>query len=186
MIGDMQEAATIAEFGIDHDDNTYEVLAPDGWEFIGDGAYRYAFRSPSGVVYKIENEDGEYEAHNHREYENIQRCNQIPVQGWRVPEASYFEIPRQSGAVTRVIAMEYVPGPDDTLCRKSFQYSSYNMARGIQYECSCGSPGGECVAERWQQIKDAWGILDVHTGNVRVEADGTRVLIDVADVSDSY
>lgn len=176
MIGSLEEAATIAQFGIQHNED-WETLAPEGWEFLGEGAYRCAFRSPSGVVYKIENEDGEYEGHNCREFENIKRLKQIPVQGWRVPEATIYCIDGQN-----VIAMEFIAGgDDDILCQKSFEYQSYNKFLGRKYSCTCGKPNGRCVGEIWGDILEAWGIADVHKGNIRIEENGTRVLIDVAD-----
>jgi hypothetical protein len=171
MIGSMEEAAEIAQWEIEYDDYL-EVVPPEGWEFLGDGAYRFAFRSPSGVVYKIENEDGEYYGHNHREFQNIERCKKYPVDGWRVPEASFFEVPVQNRSVD-VIAMEYIPGGDDTHC---------NMAWAMEFSrCTCGKPNGRCTAQIWQEVRDAWGIRDVHSGNIKIDANGTRVLIDCAD-----
>jgi hypothetical protein len=176
MIGCVEEAAELVEFGIEHDEH-WDVIAPEGWEFLGDGAYRYAFRSPSGVVYKIENEDGEYEGHNNREFENIQRCKLIPVQGWRVPEATVYHVNGHD-----VIAMEYIAGGEsDILCQKSFEYRTYNRLSGRKYKCTCGKPKGRCIAEVWHDISEAWDIEDIHTGNIRIEENGTRVLIDVAD-----
>ncbi len=180
MIGCMEEAATLAEYDIEYDGG-FEVIPPEGWEFIGDGAYRWAFRSPSGVVYKLENEDGEFEGHNCREFENIQRCKLIPVQGWRVPEASVYKAGGRN-----IIAMEYIPGGvNDKMCQKSFEQNSYNKRSGRKYKCTCGKPRGRCTAEVWYDIREAWDIEDIHTGNIRVEEDGTRVLIDVADARSS-
>ncbi|QIN94185.1 hypothetical protein PP459_gp048 [Streptomyces phage Wakanda] len=171
MIGSLEEAAEIAQWDIEYDEYC-EITPPEGWEYLGDGAYRFAFRSPSGVVYKIENEDGRYYGHNHREYVNIQRCKKSPVKGWRVPEASFFEVPGQ-GQLVDVIAMEYVSGGDDTHCNKSFSFG--------QQMCTCGKPGGRCTAQVWEEVRSAWGIQDVHSGNIRIDDDGTRVLIDCAD-----
>lgn len=176
MIGSIEEAAEIARFGINYDEY-FEINSPDGWEFIGEGAYRFAFRSPSGVVYKIENEDGEHEHHNNREFDNIQRCKLIPVQGWRVPDATVYHVNGRD-----VIAMEYIDGGEsDTHCQKTFEYNSWNRRAGRKYKCTCGKPKGRCIAKVWRDAVKAWDIEDIHTGNIRIDDNGTRVLIDVAD-----
>jgi len=172
MIGCIEEAKEIAEFGISWDEYL-EIEVPEGWAFLGEGAYRFAFRSPSGVVYKIENEDGEYERHNCREFENVQRCKEIPIQGWRLPEAHLYTVNGRN-----VMAMEYVPGNKDRLCHKSFEH--HNALEQL-YKCTCGKPNGRCTAEIWYEVFETWGIKDVHENNVHIEESGTRVLIDVAD-----
>jgi hypothetical protein len=175
MIGTVEEAVFIAQWELEMDEHC-EWLCPEGWEVLGEGAYRVAFRSPSGVVYKRENEDGKYYGHNCREWENIQRLKRIPVQGWRVPESTLYSV-KVSGPEVSIIAMEYVSGESDVHC-----YTVW----GDKHPCTCGSPSGRCTAEVWLDMREAWGIGDVHTGNIRVEEDGTRVLIDCADDDEYY
>lgn len=165
MVGNKEEARIVAEWNFEEWDE-YEYVPPEGFEYIGEGASRVALRSiETGVVYKRHYypESGE----NAWEYKNIQRIKQIPLKGWRVPDVSLFKIGKEE-----VIAMEYIQGGMDVYCQRS--YSSWNKP------CNCGKPAGCCSAETWEQPKGKWGIDDIHVGNIVIDDDGIRVLIDLA------
>jgi hypothetical protein len=175
MIGNRTEASILAEWEIERDGHQDYFLPDNGWSFLGEGCERIAWLSPSGVVYKVEHDDS---GANKDEYDNIERLMLVPCKGWRLPRADLFEF---SGEIS-IIAMEYVVGIKDTLC-SSFQYDddfSYNDT-SESYECDCGSPHGVCTATVWEESRIAWNIDDMHSGNILVEEDGTRVLIDVTN-----
>lgn len=56
MIGNESDAQIAANIVVSYDNNWNVTMenAPDGWELLGEGCYRRAFRSADGVVYKVE------------------------------------------------------------------------------------------------------------------------------------
>lgn len=165
MVGNEEEARIVAEWNFEEWDE-YEYVPPEGFEYLGEGASRVALRSiETGVVYKRhyypESKENEWE------YINIQRIKKIPIKGWRVPDASLFTVGKE-----QVIAMEFVAGGMDVYCQRS--YRSWNKP------CNCGKPSGCCSAEAWEQPEGMWGIEDIHVGNIVIDDDGIRVLIDIA------
>ncbi len=161
MIGSLEEASVLAAWEPEYyPDGSFDWLPPeDGWEYIGEGSERIVWRAPSGTIYKIEH-DGE-EGANSSEMENIDRLSLIHCPGWRLPKATLYQFP----TLPDILAMEYVEGHIDTMCR------SY-----LGKVCFCR---GRCHEEIFQDMRDAWEIMDGHTGNYLVESDGTRVLVDV-------
>ncbi|AVD99384.1 hypothetical protein SEA_BILLNYE_213 [Streptomyces phage BillNye] len=168
MIGCVTEAIEIASWEIEYDDEHDEyVFIPEGWTYLGEGESRIAFLSPSGVVYKREVNDGEWFGANSIEYRYLRKAAGIPVQGWRVPEHQLYDIPVGYKMVS-VMAMEFVGGEFDAWC---------DMSQG---KCNCEKPGGICSRAAALAAAAAWGVTDIHRGNVRVQWDGTRVIIDAA------
>jgi hypothetical protein len=164
MVGRFEEAIEVAEWCIEYD-RYGDFIAPDGFEYIGDGAERIAFRSMiSGFVYKKEVQVGD--GSNYFEFENFLRVKDIPICGWSVPETELFQL-----EFSDIIAMEYVDGYTDELCNR--------MSRKWARVCTCRKPFGQCVAEVWEKPIGIWGISDINLGNVKVHDDGSRVLIDL-------
>jgi hypothetical protein len=175
MIGSVTEAIEIAswEMELDEHDEWYDI--PEGWTYLGEGEYRAAFLSPSGVVYKREINDGIFFGHNSVEFSNVRKAQGIPVQGWRVPDSELYQVP-VGYSIVNVIAMEFIGGEFDVYCELNYGK-----------KCTCGKPYGKCTYYAWLEVMELWGVTDVHRGNVRVQYDGTRVLIDVAgDSEDCY
>ncbi|QZE11353.1 hypothetical protein SEA_FORREST_250 [Streptomyces phage Forrest] len=164
MVGNEEEARIIALWEFDEVDE-YEYQPPDGFEYIGEGASRIAFRSlATGVVYKrhyYSDDDT-----NEFEYKAIERIKRIPLKGWRVPDATLYVVEEQ-----QIIAMEFVEGGMDVHCQRS--YSFWNKP------CNCGKPLGMCSAEAWEQPQGKWRVSDLHVGNIVIDDNGIRVLIDL-------
>lgn len=162
MIGNEQEAREVAEW-IMECDSSYDWIPPDGFEYIGEGDNRIVFRSiNSGVVYKKEHYENDQ---NLTEFINIERILNIPCVGWRVPESSLYEIDGRY-----IIAMEYIEGIRDTECARS---------RYWRADCTCGQPNDICTSHAWEQPAGLWNIKDLNEGNVILEPNNTRVLVDV-------
>jgi hypothetical protein len=172
MVGCVTEAIEIASWDMELDEHDEWYDIPEGWTYLGEGEYRAAFLSPSGIVYKREINDGAWFGHNTTEYKYICKARLIPVQGWRVPDSSLYDVPVGYSMVT-VIAMEFIGGEFDTYCELNYKK-----------KCTCGKPDGKCTYYAWLEVMEAWGVSDVHRGNIRVQHDGTRVLIDAAGDSD--
>jgi hypothetical protein len=163
MVGNIEEARVIALWEFDEVDE-YEYQAPRGFEYIGEGASRIAFRSTeTGVVYKRHYYPGDET--NQCEFKNIQRIKEIPLKGWRVPDASLHDVEGEC-----IIAMEFVNGSMDVYCQRSY--------RSWDRPCNCGKPLGCCSADAWEQPESVWGVDDIHVGNIVID-EGIRVLIDL-------
>lgn len=60
MIGTREHAATIATMPLREDNNDdWSGPVPEGFTYLGSGAYRHAFLGPDGVVYKRHVNDGQ-------------------------------------------------------------------------------------------------------------------------------
>jgi len=140
-------------------------VMPDGWTRIGSGAYRVAFLSPDGVIYKVEHSYNgvSWGQSNRGEYENILRMIRQNVRHdfCRLPKSTYFQLDGRG-----VMAMEYIDGerPDMWQCG---------------YRCNCTKLTGECNTPVIDSIEIAFGITDMHAGNIAwVPAQRTYVLLD--------
>lgn len=172
MVGSREEAKFIYDWAIrfNHDFDEYwdkediEENTPDGWTFLGTGMYRAAFRSPSGVCYKVE-KDGEadYGQSNFEEYENYVQLLAVKMpEHSRLPAYTFYkmgEIETYYGRTKTlgVSAMECVEG--ETL---------YDF----------GEPAEDMVIMR--AIGRACRLSDVHSGNVMKEyRTGDLILVDL-------
>ena len=155
MVGTEEDARLIGEW-----DHNYPL--PDGWGYVDEGEERAVFISPSKVVYKVElNSDGS----NRAEYMNICLIEmQEPVENWRVPEATLYELDKFHS----VIAMEYVEGSVPNACDSFLTKHS---------ECTCGE--FPCVGIEWEMVSVLWGLVDFTAHNVVQLPDGTNVLVDL-------
>ena len=61
---------------------------PEGWQELGEGAFRKAFLGPDGVCYKRTHVSGE--VHNKREWKNYQELRKSMPKGVRLPRMRYF------------------------------------------------------------------------------------------------
>lgn len=165
MVGLEEEAKAIALWDMEYDEEDCEYNAPEGFEYLGEGASRIAYRSlTSGFVYKrhyYPDDDT-----NEFEYMNILRIRDIPLKGWRVPDATLYHIEGE-----QIIAMEFIEGGMDIHCQRSYKF--WNK------ECDCGKPFGICTADAWEQPEGKWHVEDLHIGNIILQEDGCRVLIDL-------
>lgn len=141
-------------------------LIPEGWTRVGSGAYRTAYLSPGGVIYKVEHNyatGAGWGQSNRGEYENILRMvrENARHEFCRLPKSTYFQLDGRG-----VMAMEYINGerPEMWECG---------------YSCSCAKLTGECNTPVIDEIGHAFGIDDMHAGNIAwLPAQRTYVLLD--------
>lgn len=155
MVGCLNDAQLIGEW-----DHNYPL--PKGWRYVDEGEERAVFLSPDNVIYKVELfNDGS----NRREYFNICQITTLePVENWRVPDATLYEINDSD----TVIAMEYIDGTDPPGCGSMLATA----------ECTCGM--FPCIGIEWETISILWGVIDLNSDNVRLTPDGTKILVDVS------
>lgn len=139
---------------------------PEGWKYLGSGAFRKAYLAPSGTVYKVQHSF--WDEDNIREMENIERISGKPFPGWRVPKCTLYVVED-----VPVIAMEYVKGSQTNKCQSLFRYAEESV-------CDCTPVNGKHEGHDWNTIRNLWNIQDVHGANVLRYKD-EMVLIDVAD-----
>lgn len=112
MIGNQTYASIVAslptEWHENFDDDSGEYLhTPEGFKFLGVGAYRMAFLGPDGVVYKRELEDDTY--CNRGEARMFSETAPTALDGFRFAACNLFG---------EVLAMEYVKD-DGSECSES-------------------------------------------------------------------
>lgn len=139
---------------------------PEGWRFLGSGAYRIALASPSGVCYKVERNAYDYGQTNVEEYVNYLRllleCS-MP-EGSRLPSYTLYVVDSRTDwkgerVPVGVSAMELIPGVSVSRQEDGPTERDLDMMKSIGRSCRLG---------------------DVHGGNVvRHEETGEYVLIDV-------
>ncbi len=122
-----------------------------GWRYLGSGISRYAFLSPSGVVYKVAKADF-YTSHNENEHKAATGVRKLLK--LNVPSAKrmrdYIAVPETRIFASGVLAMEYL-GDEE------------------QHD---GGPAIKCFKHL--------GIgLDTHPGNLRRTPDGKVAMIDL-------
>lgn len=79
---------------------------PEGWKYLGSGAFRAAYLSPEGVVYKVQIDRWYSIQSNHSEYETWKRLYfgcKMPKYS-RLPKLSYYPVPEMRNL--GVIAIE--------------------------------------------------------------------------------
>lgn len=151
MIGSPEEALIASKFRVVHEyAESYPFELPPGWTFLGHGAWRNAFLSPTGVVYKLQ--IGDQDTANYEEYQNYLEIIKTPIPGWYVPEVDLYSV----GPID-IIAMEYIEGePDDDVEAEDYYFP-----------------------EEWFEATNSWGIEDVSPFNIIIMSDGKRALIDM-------
>lgn len=161
MIGSAANATLIKKWHDKVSDNWMMDFSspPEGWTYVGCGAYRRVYLGPDGVVYKLEKHQGD-EQSNEGEIKAIERIlkeNSMP-EGSRLPKACYF-------TDSRVLAMEKL---GKTLSELSSALSGEDYSRYMRIKSNIVS-----------QCK----VFDLHTANVMID-DKTKELVPV-DLGDT-
>lgn len=137
-------------------------IAPEGWEFVGHGSFRSVWKSPEGVAYKVNHDEGDWQSES--EGRNLACAwREGTPEGCRLPRFDLFEID-YDGDTEYVIAIELIHGT-------------------LLYNYSNGSFGYREVSrdelyERLGACAALYGLGDLHDENVVVEAD-TGLLVPV-------
>jgi len=127
--------------------------APEGWEYIGRGSFRSVWRSPEGVAYKVNHHDRDSQSLS--EIQNLRQAwRKKAPKGCRLPRFAEY---RPAGEV--VVAMEVIKGK--TLLAK-YGYPGYLNHHRDEY----------------RSIGSAYGLSDMHEGNVMIDEDGLLVPVD--------
>lgn len=131
-------AALPTEWATSFNDDTGEYLhTPEGFRFLGCGAYRMALLGPDGVVYKKE-----LFPDTHCNKGEAQFYAEVKVEGFRLAACNLLG---------EVLAMEYIVG-DDSECWDSHDRAARYMREAHDYYDVAGKQGynwhavnGECV-----------------------------------------
>lgn len=89
--------------------DAYRGDCPPGWQVLGEGSYRRAYLSPTGVVYKRHLYDASWEDDNHLEHEiseAIHAAGDLPCVAERL---AVCYVPKTS-LYGSILAMEHCPG----------------------------------------------------------------------------
>lgn len=151
----------------------YETYLPQGWQYLGRGAYRVALLSPDSVVYKVNSDLADEQMGNTEELCSIQSVRRMGVPtGWAVPDATLYPI---SNTDDSVIAMPLV----DTSMPLSDCYAD---------DCHCNTSKGNrvvshrkgsvCTNDIFESANNAF--WDLHSGNVFPDSEGVLWVIDVS------
>lgn len=192
-IGSRREAMTLLDTV---DEQNWD--GPEGWTLLGSGCFRTAFLSPSGIVYKIGDEEANAsevrKAAALRRRTNLPDFIYIPVvsaftfQRWRTINRYDYTLEKEyTERVHRrevVSAMEYIAGEHPPYCFNA------SWAGSQEVYCSCGEYGdgaGDYFAgvpmcdnaRMLDNIKRATGSSDVHNENVIRMTDGRIAFIDM-------
>lgn len=99
LVGNQEEAALIHEWY--HYSRSGSWNLPEGWTRLGEGSFRAAYLSPSGVVYKVQKDLLHGYQTNHGEYEKWRDLyfNCKMPQHSRLPKLGYFPIDEGVGVV---------------------------------------------------------------------------------------
>lgn len=153
MIGTAAEAQQIAFMALEDPWKVQDGLLalPEGWSFLGSGCSRVAYRSPSGVAYKVPRGRGYNSAQDCEWLTYLHLSLQPLPEGWDLPKTGRFHAFVGNHEIT-VIAMELFEG-DESM--PDFSKINTNIAH------------------------EHFGIFDPHSGNLRHRADGTIVPIDL-------
>jgi hypothetical protein len=137
-----------------------EANTPDGWEYLGSGAFRAAYLAPSGVVYKVQQDlSGDEWQTNQKEWETWKRLYltcKMPKRS-RLPKMGYWPI--SANGKLGVIAVE--------LLNEGYRtYSTYVDEGGKE------AYWGDVLLD----VRDATGLLDLYGTNVMIDREN-QVLV---------
>lgn len=163
MIGNAEEARFIFNWFFDDReklrDESWDFdfqVAPEGWVYLGEGAYRIAYLAPSGVVYKVEQYLGGLQS-NFGEYLTWKRLYfkcKMPKHS-RLPKLAYYpiEVPEVG-----VIAIERFHRCLNTLSwnERQLEETSYDLVQS--------------------QIQAVTGVGDLYGSNIFVD-EATKQLV---------
>lgn len=149
-LGHIAEAKIVASLPLNEYGNVEHGHLPKGWKKLGDGAYRSAYLSPSGVVYKrmhpwTSQKNNRDEYRRYLEHRNA-------VKGFRLARCRYFKS-------NMILAMEYVKD-DRSDCWKSHD-SMRNYMRNVcnYYDCTDTKRG-----KNWHGVNGIAIITDYEYG----------------------
>lgn len=168
------------------DNDLLHALQSIGWDFLGEGCYREAWKSPSGVVYKVQLSDGAWDSSNEDEVRRARalRLRKDIPEDIVIPKASGFRIDGRT-----VVAMEFMDGEQPPGC----WWSSWDNTP----QCECGeassqvyNAAGGTVAMNFEKdacrymkailhIRKALRSSDVHNGNYIELPDNRWAVIDL-------
>ncbi len=145
------------------------------WTMIGEGTYRTAFLGEDGKVYKIPNGTyDEYVGENECEYRNYLRMKQLPDFNW---EGNLWKLPAEMQLFKFPSFGEYV-GPD-RMYNLSVIVSTF--VPGEPFDKCLDNCGAEelhyCI--EYDRANLYYAMFDLGHENVRVQPDGTRIMIDL-------
>lgn len=127
---------------------------PEGWSFLGEGAYRSTWRSPDGVAYKVQHQYDGYGQDNEGEYSKLRQAWECePLKGVRLPKGSLYTLPNDHS----VMAMECVAGKT-----VSARWDYWNTP--------------EHVSDLMEEIGDRYSLFDVHSENVMYDDETEEVV----------
>lgn len=164
MIGNEQDATFINSWVHENMEHGRPSLysrenPPEGWEFVGKGSYRSVWKSPEGVLYKVQHYAG---GDNMREWRNYQRIVEDAriIPGCRIPKMSYIPI---GDGREGIIAAECINGRT-----VQWYYDEDSDAYPDEYS--------DLVFE----METKWRLGDLHMENVMVDEDsGELVAVDL-------
>ena len=122
---------------------------PDGWKWLGSGAYRNAYLSPTGVVYKVCRDSDSH--NNDKEWRTYRKATSMKAEGFRIAACRVF--------ASGVLAMEYVKD-DGSDVDDSFEAMRKFMRKNFDYlDCSRDKRG-----ENWHAVDGVAVITDYAYG----------------------
>lgn len=162
---------------------------PEGWQYLGAGISRIAFRGPDGLVYKTCGGDDWQSKHEALMAEKLRNDPTLPLWCY-IPEVHYDE--RHAVVVTEFCGTEAPPKECYNGARENFWCCSmcdgslseweaeHRIVKGEDGGCStCGYK--VCWYERAKSLR-AWGVGDMHPDNVRIVPDGDECILVVIDL----
>lgn len=165
MIGTAEEAEFIHYWYHDVREDYQWEMAPEGWEYLGEGCYRTAYLAPSGVVYKVQQTEGRSYQSNKGEWEQWKRLrfNCKMPRHTRLPWLYYHQLPSRDGL--GVIAIERFT-------------RSLNNVRRYGYE----EKGDLDYWSLLPEVQEATGVGDLYGNNLMI--DEKRKMLVPTDLGD--
>lgn len=144
-----------------YDEETDTYALPEGWLFLGAGAYRTAILAPDGYVYKVQ-----HDTDNHWQ-ENTMEWEQFHLWGAEVKALSNGVV-RLAKCIelftdSNVLVMEYEP------CAANVLWYGFGWD---EFWCD------PSVKEMMTSISNNTDITDIHAGNVYFNTQGEVVIVD--------
>ena len=190
LIGRRAEARRLLDYVLANtwadQDAVQRKLLDSGWEFIGAGCYRSAFLSPSGVVYKVE--DDTYCESNKDE---IRRARALARKSLSadivIPVVSGFTFKSPTGDADRpfkhtvIVAMQYMAGEHPPGCwYDSFEGRTFCECGEIEYNEKGEPDKFMCsYSELFARLRKELDSCDIHNENVIEMFDGRFAVIDL-------
>ena len=167
-IGSREEAQEILDwvrsFDRKYDRPTciWDAEAPEGWGYLGSGAFRSVWLSPSGVAYKVEHRP-DYDAQSSDELSKLRASWSLePLEGCRLPKFQGYKVDDEP-----IVAIEAIKG--STLSEHVY---------GDGYDQGPGYGVRRELYSLLRKVEDYYRLWDMHDENAMVDEDGTLVPVD--------